>query len=235
MLTTVRALGREDGLHVRRARRPHARRRARRLGSDDEPRGAARAPASRRRRSRPPTAAPRVGHLALAVARSWSNVVTASAGHRVGDRRTAADRPPPRDRPGDPHDRADARRLRRRRVSRHGRRADRHRDGRGDSRPRRRHSGGDRVEDGGDRARARQPEARLSRPRRPAGRRCPRVSAARTGASRRCSSSASPSGSPAAAAGVLVGDVLLEFDGHAGRIARGAARSAARRSRRHDA
>ncbi len=40
------------------------------------------------------------------------------------------------------------------------------------------------------------------------------------------------SGSPAAAAGVLVGDVLLEFDGHPVEVAGGAARSAARRSRR---
>src|SRR6266403_257166 len=37
------------------------------MGPDDRPGGASRA-------------APRVGHLALAVARSWSNVVTASAG-----------------------------------------------------------------------------------------------------------------------------------------------------------
>ena len=43
----------------------------------------------------------------------------------------------------------------------------------------------------------------------------PEQPAALTDASRRCSWSASPAASPAAAAGILVGDLLLEFDGHA--------------------
>jgi serine protease Do len=79
VLTTVRALGREDGLKVRTGD-------GRSLGAElagwDPATGLAVlrvaglgvAPAS-------PAAAPaRVGHLALAVARSWSNSVTASAG-----------------------------------------------------------------------------------------------------------------------------------------------------------
>jgi S1-C subfamily serine protease len=79
VLTTVRALGREDGLHVRRhdghtldaelaGWDPTTSLAVLRVAGLDTP---ALAPA---------TAAPRVGHLALAVARSWSNVVTASAG-----------------------------------------------------------------------------------------------------------------------------------------------------------
>lgn len=79
VLTTVRALGREDGLHVRRndGRRLDAELAGwdpttslavlRVAGLDTRPLG-------------PSAVAPRVGHLALAVARSWSNVVTASAG-----------------------------------------------------------------------------------------------------------------------------------------------------------
>ena len=127
VLTTVRALGREDGLHVRRhdgqtldaelaGWDPTTSLAVLRVAGLDTPPLA------------PAAAAPRVGHLALAVARSWSNVVTASAGIvsviggplPTGRRRV--------DRPGDPHDRADARRLCRRRVSRHRRRPDRHRD-----------------------------------------------------------------------------------------------------------
>jgi S1-C subfamily serine protease len=79
VLTTVRALGREDGLHVRRhdgqafdaelagwdPTTSLAVLRVAGLGT------AAIAPSS---------SAARVGHLALAVARSWSNAVTASAG-----------------------------------------------------------------------------------------------------------------------------------------------------------
>src|SRR5258708_30399682 len=79
VLTTVRALGREDGLHVRR--------------QDGETLDAELAgwdPTTslavlRLPRPGPPAIVParapaRVGHLALAVARSWSNAVTASAG-----------------------------------------------------------------------------------------------------------------------------------------------------------
>ena len=50
--------------------------------------------------------------------------------HHFGHRRSAADRPAPRDRAGAPNDRADARRVCRRRVRRHVRRAPRHRHGR---------------------------------------------------------------------------------------------------------
>src|SRR3977135_4513526 len=79
VLTTVRALGREDGPHVRR----HDGRTldAELAGWDPTTSlavlrvaGLATPPLA------PSATAPRVGHLALAVARSWSNVVTASAG-----------------------------------------------------------------------------------------------------------------------------------------------------------
>jgi S1-C subfamily serine protease len=79
VLTTVRALGREDGLHVRRhdgrtldaelaGWDPTTSLAVLRVAGLDTPPLA------------PAATAPRVGHLALAVARSWSNVVTASAG-----------------------------------------------------------------------------------------------------------------------------------------------------------
>src|SRR5262249_57018402 len=79
VLTTVRALGREDGLHVRRhdgvtldaelaGWDPTTSLAVLRVAGLDTPAiGPAKSPA-------------RVGHLALAVARSWSNAVTASAG-----------------------------------------------------------------------------------------------------------------------------------------------------------
>ena len=79
VLTTTRALGRENGLHVRR--------------HDSESLGAELAgwdPTTHLAVLRvaglqvppivPATALPRVGHLSLAIARSWSNAVTASAG-----------------------------------------------------------------------------------------------------------------------------------------------------------
>ena len=79
VLTTVRALGREDGLHVRRhdgrtldaelaGWDPTTSLAVLRVAGLDTPPLA------------PAAVAPRVGHLALAVARSWSNAVTASAG-----------------------------------------------------------------------------------------------------------------------------------------------------------
>jgi serine protease DegQ len=79
VLTTVRALGREDGLHERRDDG---------LTLDAELAGwdpttslaVLRVPGLDAPPIAPAAAAPRVGHLALAVARSWSNVVTASAG-----------------------------------------------------------------------------------------------------------------------------------------------------------
>src|SRR5262249_34237649 len=79
VLTTVRALGREDNLHVR--RHDGEALDAELAGWDPTTglavlrvKGLGVAPIRRT------TAAPRVGNLALAVARSWSNVVTASAG-----------------------------------------------------------------------------------------------------------------------------------------------------------
>jgi S1-C subfamily serine protease len=79
VVTMVRALGRGDGLHVR--RHDGQLLEAELTGWDPTTglavlrvAGLAITPAS------PATSLPRVGHVALAVARSWSNVVTASAG-----------------------------------------------------------------------------------------------------------------------------------------------------------
>jgi S1-C subfamily serine protease len=79
VLTTVRALGREDGLHVR---RDDGRTLDAELAGWDPTTTLAvlRVPGLEAPAIAPSTSAPRVGHLALAVARSWSNVVTASAG-----------------------------------------------------------------------------------------------------------------------------------------------------------
>jgi S1-C subfamily serine protease len=79
VLTTVRALGREDGLHVR---RDDGATLDAELAGWDPTTGLAvlRVPGLDTAPLTPSAAEPRVGHLALAVARSWSNVVTASAG-----------------------------------------------------------------------------------------------------------------------------------------------------------
>jgi S1-C subfamily serine protease len=79
VLTTVRALGREDGLHVRRGDGQTLD--AELAGWDPTTSLAVlRVPGLGTPAIAPSAVAPRVGHLALAVARSWSNVVTASAG-----------------------------------------------------------------------------------------------------------------------------------------------------------
>ena len=79
VVTTVRALGREDGLHVR--RHDGTTRDAELAGWDPTTNLAVLRVAGL---DAPPmalaTTDARVGHLALAVARSWSNAVTASAG-----------------------------------------------------------------------------------------------------------------------------------------------------------
>jgi S1-C subfamily serine protease len=79
VLTTVRALGREDGLHVR---RDDGRTLDAELAGWDPTTSLAvlRVPGLDTAALTPASAPPRVGHLALAVARSWSNIVTASAG-----------------------------------------------------------------------------------------------------------------------------------------------------------
>jgi len=79
VLTTVRALGREDGLHVR--RHDGETLEAELAGWDPTTSLAVlRVPQLKGKPIAPSTMTPRVGHLAIAVARSWSNVVTASAG-----------------------------------------------------------------------------------------------------------------------------------------------------------
>src|SRR3954462_15492101 len=79
VLTTVRALGRGDGLHVR--RHDGQTFDAELAGWDPTTSLAVlRVPGLGTPARTPAANAPRVGHLALAVARSWSNVVTASAG-----------------------------------------------------------------------------------------------------------------------------------------------------------
>jgi S1-C subfamily serine protease len=79
VLTTVRALGREDGLYVR---RHDGRTLDAQLGGWDPATSLAvlNVPGLDTRPIAPASAAPRVGHMAVAVARSWSNAVTASAG-----------------------------------------------------------------------------------------------------------------------------------------------------------
>ena len=79
VLTTVRALGREDGLHVR---THDGRTLEAELGGWDPATGLAVLRASDLNGAPVAVAATpaRIGHLALAVARSWSNAVTASAG-----------------------------------------------------------------------------------------------------------------------------------------------------------
>src|SRR5437660_1418202 len=79
VLTTVRALGREDGIRVR---RHDGRTLDAELAGWDPTTSLAvlRVAGLDTRAITPATTPPRVGHLALAVARSWSNVVTASAG-----------------------------------------------------------------------------------------------------------------------------------------------------------
>jgi serine protease DegQ len=79
VLTTVRALGRDDGLHVR---RDDGTTLDAELAGWDPTTGLAvlRVADLATKPIAPAGTAPRVGHLALAVARSWSNVVTASAG-----------------------------------------------------------------------------------------------------------------------------------------------------------
>src|SRR3954466_2901253 len=78
VLTTVRALGREDGLRVRRHDGETAD--GELIGWDPATglavvrTGLSLTPAT------PSEAEPRVGHIAVAIARSWSNAVTASAG-----------------------------------------------------------------------------------------------------------------------------------------------------------
>ena len=79
VVTTVRALGREDGLHVR--RHDGATLDAELAGWDPATSLAVlRVPNLETKPIAPGAAAPRVGHMAVAVARSWSNAVTASAG-----------------------------------------------------------------------------------------------------------------------------------------------------------
>jgi len=79
VVTTARALGREDGLHVRRDDGTTLD--AELAGWDPTTSLAVlRVPQLNGRPIVPAAAAPRVGHLTLAVARSWSNFVTASAG-----------------------------------------------------------------------------------------------------------------------------------------------------------
>jgi S1-C subfamily serine protease len=79
VVTTMRAIGREDGLHVR--RHDGATLEAELAGWDPTTTLAVlRVPGLDGSAIPLAAAPPRVGHLALAIARSWSNAVTASAG-----------------------------------------------------------------------------------------------------------------------------------------------------------
>jgi S1-C subfamily serine protease len=79
VVTTMKALGREDGLRVR---QHEGRAFDAELAGWDPATSLAvlRVPGLQGRPLAPATASARVGHLALAVARSWSNAVTASSG-----------------------------------------------------------------------------------------------------------------------------------------------------------
>jgi S1-C subfamily serine protease len=79
VVTTTRAIGREDGLTVR---TPDGRSIEAELAGWDPATHlvALRAPALDAKAAATASAAARVGHLALAIARSWSNAVTATAG-----------------------------------------------------------------------------------------------------------------------------------------------------------
>ena len=80
VVTTIKALGREEGLHVRAGEGDAM---DAELAAWDPATGLAVLKASGLTASRPIAAAnqpPRVGHLAIALARSWSNNLTASAG-----------------------------------------------------------------------------------------------------------------------------------------------------------
>jgi S1-C subfamily serine protease len=79
VVTTARAIGREEGLHIR---RHDGQALDAELAGWDPTTGLAvlRVPGLETRAIAAASAAVRVGHLALAVARSWSNAVTASAG-----------------------------------------------------------------------------------------------------------------------------------------------------------
>ena len=141
-----------------------------RLGSGDAARGASRLRARRAaNRARGGGAARRPPG-----ARDRPVVEQRRHGHGrtgLGDWRAAGHRPPPLHRPRHPHVGADARRLLRRRVRRHRRRAPRRGDGDLDPRAGCRDSGRHGMGGGGDAAGARQPEARISWDRGPAGER----------------------------------------------------------------
>ena len=212
VVTTIQALGGEDGLRVR---GDDGNASDAELAGWDPTTSLAVLKASAL--AAPPIAvakdAARVGHLALAVARSWSNGLTASAGivSIIGG-------PLPTGRRRSIHEviRTTAPMhdgLCRRRVRRYRRRARGHHDGVDDPRPRRRDSIRDRVEDGAGSARAWTHEARLHRHCRPA-----RATSRRTGRHRRSAPCVAGrrrhAEGPAAQAGVIVGDIILALDGH---------------------
>ncbi len=107
VLTTARALGRGDGLHVRRHDGQTID--AELAGWDPTTSLAVlRAPSLGAPAIAPASVAARVGHLAIAVARSWSNYVTASAGIVSVIGGPLPHWPSARDRSGDPDHRTDA-------------------------------------------------------------------------------------------------------------------------------
>ncbi len=139
VVTMVRAIGRDETLRVR--RHDDQTIDAELVGWDPATGLAVlRAPGLGVTAARHSDAPVRVGHLAVAVARSWSNVGHRQRRHRRDHRRSAGDRTAAIDRADLPHDRAHARRLCRGRLRRRlwGRHRDHHR--RRDSRPGRRDS-----------------------------------------------------------------------------------------------
>ena len=214
VVTSARALGREDGLHVRRVDG---------TGFDAELAGwdpatglaVLRVAGLGTNALEASDTAPRVGNLGIGIARSWSNNVTASAGiiaiiggPLATGRRRAIEEVIRTTAPMHDGFAGGA-------FIEHGRQADWHRDRGGNPRARRRHSRrGSRGSQAKSLLEHRQPRARLSWAWR-VNRRTP--SEAQRQVENRDDAllvAAVTPGSPAAAAGVLVGNLLLDFDGH---------------------
>ena len=126
VVTSARALGREDRTQVTTA---DGRSAAAELTGWDPASGLAvlRVEGLTLKPARLSAATPRVGQIALAIGRSWSNALTASAGIVAVIGRAAEDRAGLRAQPDHPYHRAVTRRLRRRRCRRRERRGDRDR------------------------------------------------------------------------------------------------------------